>query len=203
MDLHFTRKGSFPVILVAAILMAWMFSCGSSGTDKDKEECTQQLVGMATCLPYVEGNAKAPTPDCCSGLKQVLKANKKCLCVIIKDRNDPDLGLTINVTLALGLPSACNAPANVSQCPALLHLPPNSPDAQVFYQFGNASNGSSPAKSPTSASVPSVKDKPTSASSTGASGVQPNSGKRWMGLQGIVNVVGLLLCFFYSSHLFL
>ncbi|GAA0143927.1 hypothetical protein LIER_42783 [Lithospermum erythrorhizon] len=86
-------------------------------TAKDKEECTQQLVGLATCLPYVGGNAKSPTPDCCNGLKQVLKTNKKCLCVIVEDRNDPDLGLDINVTLALGLPSVCNAPANITKCP--------------------------------------------------------------------------------------
>ena len=96
-----------------------ILSCASSDPAKDREECTQQLVGLATCLPYVGGNAKAPTPDCCSGLKQVLKTNKKCLCVIIRDRNDPELGLTINVTLALGLPSVCNAPANVSQCPGM------------------------------------------------------------------------------------
>ncbi|KAJ8565680.1 hypothetical protein K7X08_008256 [Anisodus acutangulus] len=64
-----------------------------------------------------------------TGLKQVLKANEKCLCLLIKDRNDPDLGLQLNVTLALTLPTVCQAPANISECPALLHLPANSPDA--------------------------------------------------------------------------
>ncbi|PWA51962.1 bifunctional inhibitor/lipid-transfer protein/seed storage 2S albumin superfamily protein [Artemisia annua] len=116
--------------------------------DKDKEECTEQLVGLATCLPYVGGNAKSPTPDCCTGLKQVLNTNKKCLCVVIKDRNDPDLGLTINVTLALGLPDVCHTPANVTKCPELLKLDPNSPEAQVFYQFGHSSSGDAPASSP-------------------------------------------------------
>ncbi|XP_020963968.1 protein YLS3 [Arachis ipaensis] len=93
----------------------------NSTNDKDKEECTQQLGGLATCLPYVGGGgAKAPTPDCCNGLKQVLKNSKKCLCFIIKDRNDPDLGgIQINLTLALGLPTACNAPANISKCPGI------------------------------------------------------------------------------------
>lgn len=86
---------------------------------KDREECTNQLVGLSTCLPYVGGDAKAPTPDCCSGLKQVLKNDKKCLCVIIRDMNDPELGLNINVTLTLGLPSVSHATANVSQCPGL------------------------------------------------------------------------------------
>ncbi|XP_061998793.1 non-specific lipid transfer protein GPI-anchored 14-like isoform X2 [Rosa rugosa] len=103
------------------------------------DECAQQLAGMATCLPYVGGEAMAPTPDCCSGLKQVLNKNKTCLCVIIQDRNDPDLGLQINVTLALGLPSVCHAAANISKCPELLHLDPKSPEAQVFYQLQNNS----------------------------------------------------------------
>jgi hypothetical protein len=103
-----------PILL---FLISVMVSYTMEDAAKDREECTQQLVGLATCLPYVGGQAKAPTPDCCTGLKQVLNNNKKCLCVIIRDRNDPDLGLQINVTLALGLPSVCHAPANVSQCP--------------------------------------------------------------------------------------
>ncbi|XP_022734620.1 protein YLS3-like [Durio zibethinus] len=127
--LHYVGLGLKFGLLLATI----MVNSAMADSAKDKEECTQQLAGLATCLPYVGGEAKAPTPDCCSGLKKVLKSNKKCLCVIIKDRNDPDLGLNINVTLALALPSVCNAPANVSKCPELLHMDPNSPEAQVFY----------------------------------------------------------------------
>ncbi|KAF5445811.1 hypothetical protein F2P56_031499 [Juglans regia] len=113
MGLH-RATARLPFILV---LLSVMLSYMVADPAKDREECQQQLVGMATCLPYVDGEATAPTPDCCNGLKQVLKNNKKCLCVIIRDRNDPDLGLQINVTLALGLPSICRAPANVSNCP--------------------------------------------------------------------------------------
>lgn len=113
-----TTMASQKTKLTLSLTILLMLFCYARSDDKqDKEECTEQLVGLATCLPYVGGNAKSPTPDCCSGLKQVLNTNKKCLCVIIKDRNDPDLGLTINVTLALGLPTVCHAPANVSQCP--------------------------------------------------------------------------------------
>ncbi|KAA8520305.1 hypothetical protein F0562_014561 [Nyssa sinensis] len=172
------------------MLMTILFPCATSATDKDKEECTKQLVGLATCLPYVGGSAKAPTPDCCSGLKQVLKSDKKCLCVIIKDRNDPDLGLSINVTLALGLPTVCHAPANVSECPALLHLAPNSTEAQVFYQFGQGSNNS--ASSPVDSGT-------VKANSSGKRcGCRCCSGKRWLGLEIIVGSV--LLCSF-TSHL--
>lgn len=105
------------------LVLVWMvISCAMADKAKDREECTNELVGLATCLPYVGGQAKSPTPDCCSGLKQVLKDDKKCLCVIIRDRDDPELGLNINVTLALGLPSVCHASANVSQCPGLYML---------------------------------------------------------------------------------
>jgi hypothetical protein len=107
------------LILTPTITIDMAKAADSAKDGGEVDECAQQLAGMATCLPYVGGEAKAPTPDCCSGLKQVLNKNKKCLCVIIQDRNDPDLGLQINVTLALGLPSVCNAPANVSKCPGM------------------------------------------------------------------------------------
>ncbi|KAK4591640.1 hypothetical protein RGQ29_016180 [Quercus rubra] len=174
-----------------------MVSYTMADAAKDREECAQKLVGLATCLPYVGGQAMVPTQDCCTGLKQVLKDNKKCLCVIIRDRNDPELGLHINVTRALGLPSVCHAPTNVSQCPTLLHLDPNSPEAQVFYQLGRSSNQSdgSPAPSPSG----------NCAKSEGTSGQDKNEGcygpKRWFGMEIVIGRA-LTWCFI-SSHLFI
>lgn len=170
------------------VLLLILCVIGNSDTEKDKEECTQSLIGLATCLPYVGGNAPAPTPDCCTGLKQVLKDSKKCLCLLIKDRNDPDLGLQLNVTLALTLPSVCKAPANISECPALLHLPANSPDAQVFYQIAN--NSSSIAGSPLAHSpIPSVGSSPTGAPAGAPKSAGCHIGKRYFGLEAIVGVV--------------
>ncbi|KAM1589721.1 hypothetical protein ACFX10_028584 [Malus domestica] len=112
---------------------------------------------MATCPPYVGGQAKAPTSDCCTGFKQVVNNNKKCLCLIIKDRNDPELGLQMNVTLALGLPAVCKAPANVSKCPELLHLDPKSPEAQAFYQLeGNSTKTASSLAPSTTVEGPTI-----------------------------------------------
>lgn len=85
--------------------------------NQDKQECASQLVGLATCLPYVSGQAKAPTQDCCAGFKQVLKESRKCVCILVKDRDDPSLGLKINATLALTLPATCHSPASVNDCP--------------------------------------------------------------------------------------
>lgn len=148
----------------------------------DLKECSDKLVALATCLPFVQDQAPAPTPDCCAGLKTVLQTSPKCLCVLVKDRDDPDLGLKIDVTKALGLPNACSAPANISDCPRLLNLPPNSKDAQVFEQFAKqlaAQNGTSGGGS--------------SAPSTGA---QKNAASRmrWLGVGGVGGAVALF-CF--------
>ena len=91
---------------------------GSAKSDfqQDRAECADQLVGLATCLPYVSDDAKAPTLDCCSGLKQVLDKSKKCLCVLIKDRDNPNLGIKFNVSLVAKLPSLCHSPVNVTEC---------------------------------------------------------------------------------------
>lgn len=103
----------------AVFLVVTVALVGFSASDlaQDRAECMDQLLGLAPCLAYVGGDdAKAPTPDCCTGLGQVLQKSLKCVCVLVKDRNDPSLGLKINTTLALGLPSACHTPVNISQC---------------------------------------------------------------------------------------
>ncbi|KFK37241.1 hypothetical protein AALP_AA4G232200 [Arabis alpina] len=195
------RNISLVVVAATSLIMATMVVAGEDKA-KDKEECTEQLVGMATCLPYVQGQAKSPTPDCCSGLKQVLNTDKKCLCVIIQDRNDPDLGLQINVSLALALPTVCHATADVTKCPALLHLDPKSPEAQVFYQLANGSNKTGLASAPTGSATG-----PTSMSPTAGSGDGNNSGrtaslpgknhaqrfsKQWLGLEVVVHFFVIL-----------
>ncbi|KAI3926737.1 hypothetical protein MKW92_044234 [Papaver armeniacum] len=169
------------VLIKCIFMMVLRFGIVKSDVDKDREECATQLVGLATCLPYVGETAKAPTPDCCTGLKQVLTTSRKCLCVLIKDRNDPSLGLKINATLALGLPSVCKTKANTSECLALLHLSPHSPDAKVFEDYNSMSNG-------TSTTAPASTETPKRGNSTAGSspGVKNNGGMRidsWLGLK--------------------
>lgn len=110
---------SVPCTLVL-LLMFFSTFCDAD-LSKDRQECADQLVGLASCLPYVGGDAKSPTIDCCSGLKLVLQKSRECLCILVKDRNDPGLGLKINATLALSLPEKCHAPANVSECPGMYY----------------------------------------------------------------------------------
>ena len=111
------------------LLLLLLAPFAASNIDQDRTECSDQLIGLAPCLPYVSGDAKTPTIDCCSGLKQVVQKSKKCLCVLIKDKDDPNLGLKINGSLALGLPNACHAPSNITECICKLT------NLMVFYCF--------------------------------------------------------------------
>ncbi|KAF3615448.1 hypothetical protein FXO37_35501 [Capsicum annuum] len=164
----------------SSFLLILLLGFSRANVDKDREECTNQLVGLATCLPYVSGEARAPTPDCCTGLKEVLDKSKICLCILVKDRNDPSLGLKINATLALSLPSLCHAPpnmSNVTMCTDLLHLAPNSPEAKVFQDFAKSAKGS-----PAAPSTPVSGN--TSGKPANASANEKNDGgnrRRWMG----------------------
>ncbi|PON90947.1 Lipid transfer protein/Par allergen [Trema orientale] len=180
------------VMVLVLVVLSNDIGFVSSNIDQDRAECADKLVGLATCLPYVGGDAKTPTLDCCSGLKQVVENSKKCLCVLLKDRNDPNLGLNLNSTLALQLPSACHVPTNISKCVELLHLAPNSSDAKMFEGFAN-SNGK--ASSTPVASVNSTSHGSTSANVKGDGG----RGKRWKGM--VEMALGTLL--FFSPHLVL
>ncbi|KAL5563486.1 hypothetical protein UlMin_033233 [Ulmus minor] len=159
------------VLPYVLVLIAISLGFGSANVDQDRAECADQLVGLATCLPYVGGDAKTPTIDCCSGLKQVVEKSKKCLCILIKDRDDPNLGLKINATLAMQLPSACHVPTNITNCIDMLHLAPNSSQAKVFEDFGRKTS-TTPTSSGNSTS------KGTSAELSSNDG---GKGKKWVG----------------------
>ncbi|XP_019414694.1 PREDICTED: protein YLS3-like isoform X2 [Lupinus angustifolius] len=184
----------------AIVLVVLLLGAGFARSDlsKDRDECADKLVGLANCLPYVGGEVKTPTIDCCSGLKVVLDTSKKCICILIKDRDDPTLGFKINATLAVQLPTACHTPANISQCVDLLHLAPNSSEAKVFEGFEKSTK--------TNSSVPSVSSGSgekgsRSSSSSSASSEEKSGGGGWGEKWGEKWVFGLLP-FLFISHFF-
>lgn len=113
-----SEKLTVGIISYVFVLVMILAGFGSSDIEQDRAQCADQLVGLASCLPYVTGgkDAKTPTIDCCTGLKQVDAKSHKCICVLIKDHDDPKLGLNINATLALKLPGACHVPVNITSC---------------------------------------------------------------------------------------
>ncbi|KAH9325042.1 hypothetical protein KI387_005220 [Taxus chinensis] len=151
--------------LFFAILFCFLLSGTLANFAADQKECGSQLTTLSACIPYVQGNANIPTKDCCNGLLQLHKNTPKCLCVLIKDSTDPQLGITINVTLALQLPEVCKVATNISTCPALLHMSPNSPEAQIFNRTSSTSTPVSAAPRAT----PSASSNSTSSSSKSSS----------------------------------
>lgn len=168
------------VVVATAAAAALVLGVARGDFAADRAECSDKLVGLATCLTYVQEQAaaSAPTPDCCAGLKTVLQTSRKCLCVLIKDRNDPNLGLKINVTRALGLPAVCKAQADISDCPKLLNLAPNSAEAQVFEQYAKqvAAQGGG------GTSTPGASAAGGAAAAAQKSGAGPAA--RWLGVGG-------------------
>lgn len=106
------------------ILMVICTCVSSSDLTEDRKECQDKLISLSPCLPFVSGDSKkAPTPQCCTQLRNGINKTRRCLCVLVKDRNEPGLGFKVNATLALILPSVCHAPSNASDCPGTSLLP--------------------------------------------------------------------------------
>lgn len=86
------------VLILMTVL--WARAVAQSG-------CTNVLIGMAPCLNYVTGSSSTPTSSCCSSLASVVQSQPQCLCTALNG-GGAALGISINQTLALALPGACN-----------------------------------------------------------------------------------------------
>ncbi|KAK4413064.1 protein YLS3 [Sesamum alatum] len=128
--------------LVSWVMVVIMVCGARSDFAQDKKMCQDQLVSLSSCVNFVSGDAKAPTPSCCSELRKDVSKSKLCLCILVKDRNEPQLGFKLNATLALALIPICHIPSDASVCPELLHLSPNSSEAQIFEQQFNTTSAS-------------------------------------------------------------
>ncbi|XP_010541739.1 PREDICTED: protein YLS3-like [Tarenaya hassleriana] len=134
------------------MLMALITSSKAAKMEEKEKECSTEMGNLASCIPFVSGTAVKPTAQCCEETKKVKENKPECLCVMIKESTDPSLGLPVNTTLALQMPLACHIDAKVSDCPSLLNLPENSPEAKIFK---DAIEGSSSPISTSSSSPPS------------------------------------------------
>ncbi|OVA05428.1 Plant lipid transfer protein/Par allergen [Macleaya cordata] len=123
------------------IVLATVFMTGVTA----QSGCTNVIIGMAPCLNYITGNSSNPSSSCCSQLANVVQTQPRCLCSVLNGGGAAAaLGLTINQTLALALPGACNVQTPpISRC--------------------NAADG--PATSPPTSTVDSPADSPVDSSS--------------------------------------
>ncbi|KAM7273208.1 hypothetical protein ACFE04_027872 [Oxalis oulophora] len=178
----------------ALLLLLCLIGPASCDLAQDRSECTDKLMTLATCLSYVSGQSRAPTMDCCTGLTKVLGTSRKCLCILIKDKDDPNLGIKINATLAATLPNTCRASSNMTECITLLHLAPNSADAKLF---GELAIIAGQANATTVAS--NTRSSPSSlASSSPSVPVKSGGGRNKIWSIVVELVSGILLCIFIS-----
>lgn len=106
-------------MLALCLTIAIMFFGVRSELNQDIKGCQESMSDLYSCLAFVTNKAKAPDSTCCSTLKEKLDKGqtKRCLCILVKDRDDPGLGYKVDANRAMSLPSTCHVPANISQCP--------------------------------------------------------------------------------------
>ncbi|KAG8658696.1 non-specific lipid transfer protein GPI-anchored 5 isoform X2 [Manihot esculenta] len=103
------RINSTGLVVLLVAMLWWARATAQSG-------CTNVIIGLAPCLNYVSGSSSTPSSSCCSQLASVVQSQPKCLCSVLNGGGS-SFGVTINKTLALALPAACNVKTPpVSKC---------------------------------------------------------------------------------------
>ncbi|KAL4197544.1 hypothetical protein AMTRI_Chr04g188780 [Amborella trichopoda] len=120
-------------ILSLVVLVAMANGQKGSSADAPAPDCMNVLMDMAPCLSFVSNDSTVNKPEdgCCSGLAKVVKENPICLCQAFQ--NSGSLGISINMTRAMALPTVCNVktpPISKCSAPAPSPKPPTpSPNA--------------------------------------------------------------------------
>lgn len=86
------------------VLVAMALLCAGAAA---QSSCTSVLVNLSPCLNYITGNSSTPSSGCCSQLASVVSSQPQCLCQVLNGGGS-SLGININQTQALALPSSCN-----------------------------------------------------------------------------------------------
>ncbi|XP_062110686.1 non-specific lipid transfer protein GPI-anchored 1 [Humulus lupulus] len=112
-----------------------------------QEKCGSDFQKLAVCLSYATGKAVTPTKDCCESVKGIKDSEPECLCFIMQQThngNDKIKSMGIQETKLIQLPTTCALKnASLAECPKLLGLAANSPDAAIFTNATAAAPGTS------------------------------------------------------------
>ncbi|KAK8561065.1 hypothetical protein V6N13_149746 [Hibiscus sabdariffa] len=100
-------------------------------------ECSKDFQSVMSCLSFAQGKVATPTAECCSSVAGIKENEPKCLCYILQQTQSSGAqnlkSLGVQEDKLFQLPSACHLKnASVTDCPKLLGLAPNSPDAAIF-----------------------------------------------------------------------
>ncbi|KAI7751156.1 hypothetical protein M8C21_006766 [Ambrosia artemisiifolia] len=146
-----------------AVTVVWMVVCGGFvlADEALMKECSTKVDAVMPCLAFATGKEATPQPKCCDSVKEMKDSNPACLCFMILEIHNgtnPMLKtIKIQESRLLQLSSACKiANASISNCPKLLKLPADSPDAAIFTSNATLSPPTSGGTSPsTTTTLPS------------------------------------------------
>ncbi|KAL8162735.1 hypothetical protein V2J09_014224 [Rumex salicifolius] len=78
--------------------------------------CRNVLISLSPCIDYISGNSSSPSSGCCKQLATVVQSQPQCLCQVLNGSSS-SLGISINQTQAMNLPTACNVQTpSISSC---------------------------------------------------------------------------------------
>ncbi|KDP21429.1 hypothetical protein JCGZ_21900 [Jatropha curcas] len=136
-----TSKGIEIGVFMVLVLMLFNGVTAQSG-------CTRVLMGLSPCLNYVSGNSSTPSSSCCSQLANVVQSQPQCLCALLNGGGS-SVGISINQTLALSLPGACNV-----QTPPASRCNDNGPAASPLSPPADSSDDTP--STPNTSSMPTI-----------------------------------------------
>ncbi|KAL8148895.1 non-specific lipid transfer protein GPI-anchored 15-like [Apium graveolens] len=127
------------MIRMSLVLVLVVMLCGGAMAQSG---CSSALLGLSSCLNYITGNSSTPSSSCCSQLGNVVQAQPQCLCTVLSG-GAAALGLNINQTQALTLPSVCNVQTPpLSQCNTANGSPTSSAATPTSSPEGSPSDSS-------------------------------------------------------------
>uniref|UniRef100_A0A803PHS9 Bifunctional inhibitor/plant lipid transfer protein/seed storage helical domain-containing protein n=1 Tax=Cannabis sativa TaxID=3483 RepID=A0A803PHS9_CANSA len=148
------REMSFVSFLVIFVVLMRSSSIVVECAVSIPEKCGSDFQKLAVCLTYATGKAATPTKDCCDSVKGIKDSEPECLCFIMQQThsgNDKIKSMGIQETKLIQLPSTCALKnASLAECPKLLGLAPNSPDAAIF------TNANATSATPAASATPST-----------------------------------------------
>ncbi|KAL3828653.1 hypothetical protein ACJIZ3_017455 [Penstemon smallii] len=160
-----TTSIAYPLIVAAVFLAALPFITGQSSppaptplnpspapgpftpAPSPAVDCFTYLVNLSDCLTFVENdsNLTKPDPGCCPELANLVDTKPICLCDLIGKSGQ--VGISVDVSRALRLPSVCNVTTPpVSLCAAIgvpVSFGPSEAPSPADPSPGSHDNGSS------------------------------------------------------------
>ena len=107
------------MVVICIVVASWAMASMATMED-DEKECDDQLANLASCIPFVSGTAKKPTPQCCQDTQKVKPASLSACAFSSKRALTPPWAF-LSIPLWL---FKCHLPATLMlKCPIALVCP--------------------------------------------------------------------------------